>query len=213
MRSSVPQKLTSPLIFLFLIFLSFNPSSASTKPSTSTSSTNFIKKCCSTTTYPTLCYSTLLPHASQIQNNPKRLATKALVIALIEAKSAAQTTARLSKTGALKPMEKAALSDCTMAVGTSAAQLARSIEKMGGAPAWTETEMEASDVETWTSTALTYAGTCRDAFDGSGTNGNVKLIVQRKVVKLSQLTSNALALIKRYYVAAAKIGHHHENHP
>lgn len=84
---------------------------------------------------------------------------------------------------------------------------------MGGAPAYTD--MEASDVETWTSTALTYAGTCKEAFEGSNMNGNVKILVQRKIVKLSQLTSNALALVKRYYVSAATNAHHNHNnnHP
>lgn len=73
--------------------------------------------------------------------------------------------------------------------------------------------MEESDVQTWTSTALTYAETCREAFDGNDMNGSVKNMVQHKIGKLSQMTSNALALVKRYYVSAAMKSHHHNNHP
>ncbi|CAO2819796.1 unnamed protein product [Amaranthus hypochondriacus] len=204
-------KLSLIFIILPLICLCFNPCLATNKPHPNP--TTFIKKCCTTATYPTLCYTTLSPYATQIQNNPKKLAAKSLIIALLEAQSASKTMARLSRVRGLRPKVKAALLDCTTAVEGSAAQLERSIQEMGQIRAYSE--MAASDVQTWTSTALTYAGTCKEGFEESGVNGNVKKIVEGKIGKLSQLTSNALALVKHYYVSAARNSNHNHkrNHP
>ncbi|KAL2901779.1 21 kDa protein [Bienertia sinuspersici] len=210
MKSSYFHKLLTSLLFLFLISLSFNLTLAASNKA-STTNANFVKKCCSSTTYTKLCYATLLGYAAQIQNNPKRLAAKSLEVTLKEAQYVARITARLTNVRGLKRNERAALSDCTMAVDNSAAQLERSLGRMNRAVAWTP--MEASDVQTWTSTAMTYAATCMEGLNGSGMNGKVKNVVESKIVKLTHLTSNALALIKRYYVAAARNAHHHNNHP
>ncbi|XP_074303194.1 21 kDa protein-like [Silene latifolia] len=178
----------------------------------SLANTNFIKKCCTTTSYPKLCYSTLSPYGSEIKNDRKKLATKALIVALTTARSTSQALVRLSKHRGLKPQEASALSDCTMAVSNSEAQLQRSIQEMSRASASGQKEMQASDVQTWTSTAMTYAGTCIESFSGSEMNGNVKLIVRRQVERLTQYTSIALALVNNSY-GSKKNAHHGTTNP
>ncbi|KAK9698711.1 hypothetical protein RND81_08G125400 [Saponaria officinalis] len=190
------------LIFLISLSLIINHSLAKS---------NFIKKCCTTTSYPKLCYYTLSPYEPEIKNNPKNLATKALTVALTTARSTNQAMVRLSKHRGLTPKEASALTDCTMAVSNSEAQLQRSIQEMSRPSSSAEKAVQASDVQTWTSTALTYAGTCMECFSGNDMNGNVKLIVRRQIDRLTQFTSIALALVNNSYGTRTK-GHHHE-HP
>ncbi|KAJ8439274.1 hypothetical protein Cgig2_030209 [Carnegiea gigantea] len=172
--------------------------------------TTFIKDSCSAATYPRLCYTNLSIYASEIKTSPKALATRSLFVALIEAQTASRTVGRLSRTRGLRPKEVAALSDCTAAMASSAAQLQRAVEELGhGGPS---SEMVMSDVQTWTSTALTYAGTCIDGFEGRDMDGNVKIIVRRQIMKVTQLNSNALALVNSYG-SSRKAHHQRHNNP
>uniref|UniRef100_A0A7C8YVM4 Pectinesterase inhibitor domain-containing protein n=1 Tax=Opuntia streptacantha TaxID=393608 RepID=A0A7C8YVM4_OPUST len=205
---------TALLITLFLIsttlnhfsLASHNPPSAS-----STSNTSYIKECCTTATYPDLCFATLASYASEIQTNPKLLSTKSLSVALTAAQSASKTIARLSRLGRrLRPREAAALSECTMAVAHSEIQLQRSLEEVGGPRVSEEPEMVVSDVETWTSAALTYEDACMEEFAAKEMKGNVRIIVRREIWKLCQLTSNALALV--HHVLAKELIKKKEHH-
>ncbi|CAF1840470.1 BnaC04g20020D [Brassica napus] len=59
--------------------------------------------------------------------------------------------------------------------------------------------MVMSDVKTWVSAALTNDDTCMDGFGQSaGAKAAVKDLVRGHVIKVSRMTSNALALINMY---------------
>jgi pectinesterase inhibitor-like protein len=55
-----------------------------------------------------------------------------------------------------------------------------------------------SNVQTWVSAALTDDNTCLDGFAGPSMNGNVKAAIKNRIVNLTQVTSNALALVNRF---------------
>jgi len=54
-----------------------------------------------------------------------------------------------------------------------------------------------SNVQTWMSAALTNEETCTDGFEDVA-DGDVKTDVSARVVKVKEVTSNALALVNSY---------------
>ncbi|GAV64870.1 PMEI domain-containing protein [Cephalotus follicularis] len=190
----------SKQFFTFLvILLSFNyyiiSSSAARHLSTQTS-TEFIKKSCSSTSYPMLCFSTLSRHANLIQNSPKILAHTALNVTLFTAKSVSNMMITMSHRHGMKPREMGAMKDCVEELSASTDALRRSLDEFSriGSADW---RLTMSDIQTWVSAALTDDMTCTDGFEGKEMNGNVKDVVGGQILKVAHLTSNALALINR----------------
>ncbi|TXG70722.1 hypothetical protein EZV62_005657 [Acer yangbiense] len=183
---------------LFLIVLTINMviiSSSATRPiAASKTSTDFIKNSCSCTTYPTLCFSSLANQASLIQTSPKLLAHAALNVTLSTAKTTSAMMVQLSKSSGMKKREVGAMQDCLEELSDSVYELRRSIAEMGQIDS-SNYKLTMSDIQTWVSAALTDETTCSDDFDGKTKNGKV---VRERILNVSHLTSNALALINRY---------------
>jgi len=161
--------------------------------------TVFIRTSCSSTTYPRLCYSSLVKHAESIQTNRVLLACTALNVTLASAKSTSATMSALAKTQGMKPIEVAAMKDCVEELSDSVDQLRRSIAEMRNLRT-SNFELTMSDVQTWVSAALTDESTCTDGFQpqqNQNQNQDVKTAVRVRVVQTAQLTSNALALINQ----------------
>lgn len=161
--------------------------------------TVFIRTSCSSTTYPRLCYSSLVKHAELIQTNRVVLTGAALNVTLASAKSTSAVMSAMAKRRGLKPREVAAMKDCVEVLNESVEELRRSINGMSDLRR-SNFEMTMSDVQTWVSAALTDESTCMDGFEESemsidGTN--TKSRVRGLVVQVAQLTSNALALINQ----------------
>ncbi|XP_066335775.1 21 kDa protein-like [Miscanthus floridulus] len=112
------------------------PSAATESPSPAAAS--FLRARCATTLYPALCYDSLLPYASEVQENPARLARVAADVAAarLRALSArvkdilrhggggAETSPAEGEGGGGRPSEIAALRDCASTI-SAAASLAR----------------------------------------------------------------------------------------
>ncbi|KAJ7982555.1 21 kDa protein [Quillaja saponaria] len=159
-------------------------------------STNFIRKSCSATTYPILCFTSLSLHANLIQTDRKILTDMALSVTLSSTKSTSALIFSLAKSRGLKPREVAAMKDCVEELSDAVDELRSSIGEMGKLkPSNFQVTME--DVQTWVSAALTDENTCTDGFQGDAVNGKVNTIVRGRIVKVGQLTSNALALINQ----------------
>lgn len=95
------------------------------------------------------------------------------------------------------------MKDCVEELGDSVDELRKSISEMGlGRVRRSEFERVMGDVQTWVSAALTDETTCTDGFEGKDMDGAVKTTVRSHVVKVAQLTSNALALIN--HLASAR---------
>ncbi|XP_031378638.1 21 kDa protein-like [Punica granatum] len=60
-----------------------------------------------------------------------------------------------------------------------------------------EFEMQMGNIQTRVSAALTDEDTCMDGIEGRAFNGEVKRTIKSRIVRVAQLTSNALALINR----------------
>ncbi|XP_022943092.1 21 kDa protein-like isoform X2 [Cucurbita moschata] len=187
------------LILLVAIFqLTLNPifiHSAIT-PQSSSSSTEFIKTSCSSTTYPRLCFSSLSLHAASIQTSPRLLATAALSVSISSVKSATTQILKLSHAHGLSPRDVSALNDCLEELGDSVDSLISSISEMPKLRG-NDFDVVMSNIQTWVSAALTDETTCSEGFQGKAVNSGVKAVVRSKIVNIAQLTSNALSLINR----------------
>ncbi|XP_058104592.1 21 kDa protein-like [Magnolia sinica] len=155
---------------------------------------DFIKSSCKVTRYPRVCFDSLSVYANTIQTSPQRLAQAALSVSLASAQSTKTMMSRLLKGRGMNPREMGALRDCIENIGDSIDEVKKSIEEMSHLSD-PDFEFHKENIQTWVSAALTDEDTCTDGFAGNGMNGNVKSAITSRVVNLSHLTSNALALI------------------
>lgn len=184
-----------------LIILASSFTTHSTQPSERPYQEEFIRTSCSSTTYPRLCFSSLVKHAELIQTNRVVLTGTALNVTLASAKATSAAMSTLSKRSGLKPREVVAMKDCVEELSDAVDELRRSIVEMGHLRTW-NFELTMSDVQTWVSAALTDESTCTDGFQhtaarATDNNGDIKTAVRGRIVQVAQLTSNALALINQ----------------
>ncbi|KAF5729884.1 putative Plant invertase/pectin methylesterase inhibitor superfamily protein [Tripterygium wilfordii] len=165
----------------------------------------YIKTSCTNTTYPRLCYKSLSTYASKINGDPKLLATTALNVTYISTQSTSKLMKRISRIHNLRPRVAAAVADCVEVLGDSVDELQRSIEEMGRAGGGPSFGIVMNDIETWVSAALTDDDTCMDGFGGKAMKGRVKMLVRKNILRVSRLTSNALALVNNYASSQAAL--------
>lgn len=165
--------------------------------------TQFIRTRCKATTYPRLCFQSLSSHASAIKTSPMQLAYAALSVTLTGARSASTFMARLPTAHGMTPREVGATRDCIENMGNSIDELRQSLARMGHLRGG-DFDARINDIQTWVSAALTDEDTCMDGFAGKSMNGNVKNMVRGRIVNVSRLTSNALALINGLASAQSK---------
>ncbi|KAK1261530.1 hypothetical protein QJS04_geneDACA020474 [Acorus gramineus] len=156
--------------------------------------TQFIRTSCTTTRYPQLCITSLSAYASTIKTSPLQLAHAALSVSLNGARSTSTMVSKLSARGHMRPREAVAMRDCVESVADSVDELRRALGEMGHLRGH-DIGLKINDIQTWVSAALTDEDTCVQGFTGKGTNGKVKENVRGQIVKVAQLTCNALALI------------------
>ncbi|KAG0457146.1 hypothetical protein HPP92_022303 [Vanilla planifolia] len=186
-----------------IVFLASHPTASHggrtllTAPHGLATNTEFVRKACSSTTYPELCFSSLSSYASAIKNSPMLLAHTALSIALDGTRSASVAMGAISASnGHMRPREATALSDCMENVGDSIDELRESLGEMGKlSHGEKDTEFRINSIQTWVSAALTEDDTCMDSFGVSAMDGGVKAAVKGRVANVARLTSNALALV------------------
>jgi len=187
---------SSRILLIIFAFSFITHSSQADERPYQQSNTLFIRNSCSSTTYPRLCYTSLVKHADFIQTNRMLLTGTALNVTLASAKSTSALMSTLSKGQGLNPREAAAMKDCVEVLSDSVDELRRSIDEMSHIRT-SNFELTISDVQTWVSAALTDQNTCTDGFQEINATDNVKTLVRGSIVQVAQLTSNALALINK----------------
>ncbi|KAG7986613.1 hypothetical protein I3843_03G090500 [Carya illinoinensis] len=189
----------SYLLLLFSV-LCFAGVAMSAAAASSGGTRNFIKASCSATTYPALCVQSLSAYAAEIQQNPRQLAQTALSVSLSSAQSTRTFVSKLKKFKGLKNKEYEAIADCLDEMGDTVDRLGQSIKELKniGKAKGQEFVWHMSNVETWVSAALTDENTCVDGFAGKALDGKIKASIKARIVKVAQVTSNALSLINHY---------------
>ncbi|KAI7749643.1 hypothetical protein M8C21_010519 [Ambrosia artemisiifolia] len=170
---------------------------------TSPAPTDFIKASCKTTLHPPLCVRCLSTYAHTIQGSDHRLAKAAVTVSLNEAKSAAAFIYKLARLSGIKPREHQAVRDCVSTMTNSVSSLSQSVQELERMARikGQDFEWHMSNVETWVGSALTNQNICSRGFT---MNGHVKDVVTKRMVYVSQVTSNALALVNRFAVRHRK---------
>ncbi|TKY70856.1 21 kDa protein [Spatholobus suberectus] len=197
--------MTATLRFAFLVLMTLVLCMADTAQSAITRHSDpnpaeFVKSSCRATRYPVLCAQSLLAYASVIRLSDRQLAMTALSVSISRTRSSASFVKNMSRTVGMKPREWRAVQDCVENMGDSVDRLRQSLRELGrtGAAVGEDFVWHMSNVQTWVSAALTDDDTCLDGFAGSAMNGNVKAAIKDRVVRVAQVTSNALALVNRF---------------
>ncbi|KAG6468754.1 21 kDa protein-like [Zingiber officinale] len=197
--------------FLFLPFVYCAPPLAT--PTTSPSlngHTQFIRSRCNLTHYPDLCFSSLSSYAAAVSGSLPELARVAanVTLARIHVFRTHVSALRRGGSGEVLGRAAAALRDCAEQMGDAADQVYRTSNELRGVEALVGMEVtwRVSNAQTWMSAALTNEESCSDGFhevaaassDGSGGGGSgidVETDICRRVMRVKQYTSNALALV------------------
>ncbi|XP_024997033.1 pectinesterase inhibitor 9-like [Cynara cardunculus var. scolymus] len=191
-------------LLLLLIIIQFAPG-AVTKPTP----LNFVKTSCKTTLYPALCVNSLSSYAGSINGHDQQLAKSAVLVSLNNAKSLTTFVSRLAKTSKTNPRESQALKDCISSMASSVASLTQSVQELGKMAQFKGQNLvwHMNNVETWVSSALTNQNICAGGFSDRSMNGKVKDAVYRKMNSVTQITSNALALVNGFASRHKKVAH------
>ncbi|KAL6531234.1 hypothetical protein OROHE_014303 [Orobanche hederae] len=155
----------------------------------------FIKDSCNVTLYPKLCVESTTPYASLIQESHRKLAFTALSVSIEKGESVKEFVGELVKTLGPKAKEYAALKDCLEEVNDGVDRMTKSrIELKYYGP---DFKWHLNNLQTWASAALTDETTCTDGFAGRALDGNTKNSIKQEMTKMTQATSNALALCNK----------------
>ncbi|KAK6132165.1 hypothetical protein DH2020_034090 [Rehmannia glutinosa] len=183
------------LTFLVLIFSHPLTTSSSKIPKTHT---NFIKKSCNTTTYPSLCVKSLTRYAATVRSNSLKLCSAALTVAIQSTRSCYATVSTLANWKDISRPEALAVKDCIGDLKDAVYQLKQTVSAMGHLGE-ADREFQWANAKTYASAAITDAETCVDGFLGRKVNRNVKTKIRGCVSDVEKHMSNALSLINHLY--------------
>ncbi|KAF8772098.1 hypothetical protein HU200_006091 [Digitaria exilis] len=177
--------------------------------SSSPAASDFIRKSCRDTQYPSVCVQSLASYGgSPPPRSPRELARAALSVSADRAHAASAYVGRLcggkaAAKGGKAASAKGPVRDCLENLADSVGHLRDAAKEMGGAgmggragsPAF---KWHLSNVQTWCSAALTDENTCLDGLSGhGGVDAATRAAIRSKVVEVAQVTSNALALVNK----------------
>ncbi|KAJ1379631.1 Pectinesterase inhibitor domain [Sesbania bispinosa] len=161
---------------------------------------DFIKSSCRATLYPAVCVQSLMGYANVIRQDEHQLAITALNVSVWRTRSSASFMKKMSKVKGIKPRDYGAVQDCKENMDNSVDRLNQSVKELGltGKALGQDPMWHMSNVQTWVSAALTDQNTCLDGFASPHVDRKLKATISARVVDVSQVTSNALALVNRF---------------
>ncbi|URE02929.1 21 kDa protein [Musa troglodytarum] len=160
----------------------------------------FVRESCMVTQYPALCEQCLVAYAQAVHRSKHKLAQAALAVSADRAVSASAFVRRMSAGvgKSLRSREAGAVRDCIETMQDSADRLRRSAREMRrmGPPRSPRFAWHLSTVLTCVSASLTDETTCLDGLSQYA-GPAVRAAIRKKVLEVSQVTSNALALVNQ----------------
>ncbi|XP_008783567.1 pectinesterase inhibitor 9-like [Phoenix dactylifera] len=199
MEAAIASRALSSLPLFFFLVLCFSAGTLTSAHSTSSAPADFIRASCGATRYPALCVECLESYAPAVRRSPRQLALAALSVTADRARSASTFVSRLTAgTKPAKSREAGAVQDCLETMRDGVDRLRQSVQEMHrmGQARSSRFRWHLDNVQTWVSAALTDQTTCLDSL-AENASGRVRAAIRKKVVEVSQLTSNALALVNR----------------
>ncbi|XP_074365243.1 pectinesterase inhibitor 4-like [Apium graveolens] len=184
-------------ICLFIFCLQMTSISSATT-SVPQADKDFVKNSCKVTTYPSVCNKALSPYAGYIKSSRLKLTYLSLSLTLKSAKASSTLISNLAKNKRLTNYEAEIVTDCIENIEESVDQLQQTllaIANLRGA----DKAFQLSNAKTWASAAITNENTCIDAFSEGEVSSSVKKTVQKSLLGVTRLNSNALYLINHLY--------------
>ncbi|TKY53336.1 21 kDa protein [Spatholobus suberectus] len=137
---------------------------------------------------------------AQFAKAERLLAITALYVSVSRTRSCASFVKVMGSAKGMKPIEHNVVQDCIELMDDSVDRLSQSIRELGllGKAEGKDFAWHMSNVQTWVSAAMTNQKTCLDEVDGPHVDANLKDAIRPRVVDVSQVTSNALALVNRF---------------
>ncbi|KAE9593988.1 putative pectinesterase [Lupinus albus] len=154
----------------------------------------YIKTSCNSTTYPSICYKYLSPHASKIKANPMKLCNTSLSLALKAAKRASSIVSKILKMTNLTDNAKVVVKDCLDNVQSSMGQLQDSLAAMGQLDG-IDKQFQISNMQTWMSSSITNDQTCSDELDEMNLDATIRDEIRKVVLNAAMVNSNALYFV------------------
>ncbi|KAJ7950954.1 putative 21 kDa protein [Quillaja saponaria] len=171
----------------------------------------YIEAACRTTRYPSLCLHCLSSFANSTVESPHQFDPNCVVgEPILGPKHKVIHVENVQGAQSNRDHEYQTVKDCLQQINDNVDQLSQSIKELHrlnqNATIDDEFLWHISNVETWTSAALTDASSCLKEFQGHRMS-KMKATIKGKVLNVAQVTCNALALFHRYsakYRAAAR---------
>lgn len=151
----------------------------------------YVQEACNVTRYQDLCVQTLAPFSKTARSSPGRWARAGVSVALESTKNVASFLVGLKRHGNMTGRGAGALADCVEVAQDALYNLHRSLGILRDLSP-IDFDLQMSNLLTWLSAALTDETACVDGFDGI--RGRQVITVHSKVMNVSYITSNALAL-------------------
>jgi len=184
----------STIAFTLLLLLLSPPRAAAVRPTP-----NPLRSSCAQARYPALCVQTL-SNLSNPAAKPVDMAQAAVKASLVRTRALSAYLGKLKAASqGVGLRQRVAVSDCVQQISDSVNELSQTLNELQHLRDGTF-EWQMSNVQTWTSTALTNDNTCISGFNAAAAAaaaGNVKLELKQRVTDVAMLTSNALYLINR----------------
>lgn len=179
------------LPFMLLSFLTNNGQLVSAK-----GNDNNVREACRVTRYPEICVHSLASFSSTAGRSPSKWARAGVSVTISEVKNLQAYLANLKKYNSLRGRNRVALSDCIESFADALDELHRSLGVLRRLSRSTfGTQM--GDLNTWVSAALTEEDTCLDGFEGQKERLRHIKLLKNRVLNVSYMTSNALALVNK----------------
>ncbi|KAI3849123.1 hypothetical protein MKX03_005261 [Papaver bracteatum] len=192
-----PSRLVLVLIFIFISF------SISKSDESSEDGDEYVRSACSVTRYQDICIRSLESYSNTAKYDSRKWAQAAVAVTLEEAKNVTHYLKKLKQKKSIrKKRQRIDLSECIDCFEETVENIQDSLHELRKLNGKTFDE-QMGDIQTWMSSALTYEDTCIDGFENR--KGKQVKILHNKILKLSYITSNALALVSKLASAGDEI--------
>ncbi|KAG0460440.1 hypothetical protein HPP92_020737 [Vanilla planifolia] len=191
---------SSRAAMIFAVVLTFVLRASHGRAAVSTPA-DFIRTSCKETLYPELCEKSLSVYAPTVRS-PRLLARAAISLTAKRATAASNFVRSMSAQRGKRlsvATDRGSVHDCLETLAESIDGLqrsAREVDLMGryGSQSF---RWHLGNAQTWVSAALTDVNTCLDGLAQDRSAALIRPLFAQQVVRVSRLTSNALALLNR----------------
>ncbi|XP_037469604.1 21 kDa protein-like [Triticum dicoccoides] len=199
----MPRSGALPLLAALVLALAAAAAASASNAKGAPAATDFIRKSCRETQYPSVCMQSLSSYGKPPPRSPQELARAALSVSADRARSASAYVGRICgpglRSGSGAKAKSSPARDCLENMADSVGHLRDAAKELdgslgrAGSPAF---RWHLSNVQTWCSAALTDENTCLDGLS-RGVDAGTRAAIRSKVVEVAQVTSNALALVNK----------------